>query len=95
MSKNKDKKVKEVKAENKTPSAEVSENGAEVETEAGKEEVIGEVKSTYLELLKCQIKDYKGGELAVDQAANSALADLQKVEGWIKFIEKALSEKKK
>lgn len=104
MSKNKDKKPKEVKEEIKTPSAEVSENGAEVEAEAG--EAKEAIKSKFAELstakeLKALIEELKDldpnhhNKLVIDITVNESLRMVDDLIGMLVFIEKALSEKKK
>lgn len=105
MSKNKDKKPKEVKEEIKTPSAEVSENGAEVETGAGQEEVkpseptfnlVDEM--TYLKGKIEELKDVDANhhnKFVIDLTVDGAIIVLGDLITKLEFIDKALSEKKK
>lgn len=107
MSKNKDKKPKEVKEESKAPSAEVSENGAKVETEAGKEEELKfDAEMTLLAiggfigqaqglLSIIDIDQDHHNKLVIDIGVSDAMKAIGEVVKHLAFIEKALSEKKK
>lgn len=111
MSKNKDKKPKEVKEETKAPSAEVSENGAEVEAEEGKEEIKVEESKPSAGLMMLAVEGFVAqasgllsaievdpdhhNHLVICLTIDEAIKALSEASTRLQFIDKALSEKKK